>query len=268
MRVVPRPAYWSIALAAMQRGLAYRTTALLRLVSDLVWVAVLFYLWQTVFAQQAELGGLSWAQMRTYILVSFAVNALLGFSSAARLMGTIKTGEVATELLRPVDFLLAQFAQAAGAAVVEGLLSGALALVLGVLVLGVAPPASLLAAVMFLVSVALGFCVKFLVTYLVALVCFWTVNSLGLLWAQNALVSVFSGALIPLQFMPGWLRTVALAAPFQAIVYTPVQIYLGALSGTALWWAIAIQAAWVVALWVAARLLWRPAARALEIQGG
>jgi len=46
----------------------------------------------------------------------------------ARMMATMRTGEVASELARLVDYLRAQLAQALGSAVVEGLLGGALAL--------------------------------------------------------------------------------------------------------------------------------------------
>jgi ABC-2 type transport system permease protein len=268
LRLAPRPKYRALLLTTMQRAIAYRGNTLLGLLSGLVWVAMLYYLWRTVYDARVQLGGFDWRQMRTYVLVGYAVNALISFSSTARMLRTIRTGEVATELLRPIDYLQAQLAIVAGAAVVEGLLSSAITLLLGFFLLDIAPPASLLAVVLFLFSVGLGFLIKFLISFLVALLCFWTLNGVGLIWAQTAIINLFSGALIPLQLMPGWLRTIALAAPFQAIVYTPVTIYLGAVQGVALWWALGLQAAWVAALWVLARLLWAPAARALELQGG
>jgi len=268
LRLAPRPKYRALALAAVQRAITYRGNLLLNLLSGLVWVAMLYYLWRAVYSTHAQLGGFDWRQMRTYVLISYAVNALLSFSSLSRILASIRTGEIATELLRPIDYLWAQLAQTAGTAVVEGLLSSVIALALGFLLLDVAPPVSLPAALLFLLSVGLGFLIKFLISFLVALLCFWTLNGLGLIWAQTALISLFSGALIPLQLMPGWLRTIALAAPFQAIVYTPLTIYLATTQGAALWWALGLQVFWVAALWALARLLWAPAARALELQGG
>jgi ABC-2 type transport system permease protein len=206
--------------------------------------------------------------MRTYILVSYSVNALISFSSSSRMLSTIRTGEVATELLRPVDYMLANLAQTLGSAVIEAVFSTIIALLLGIFLLDIAPPVSVLGALLFALSVGLGFLIKFLINFLVALLCFWTLNSLGLIWAQTAIISMFSGALIPLQFLPGWLQTAALAAPFQAIVYTPLTIYLGTVRGAGLWWALGVQVFWAAALWVLARLLWMPAVRALELQGG
>lgn len=106
LRIAPRPKYLALAIAAMQRAIAYRGTTLLSLLSGLVWVAVLYYLWRTVYADRPRLGNFDWGQMRTYILVSYAVSTLISFSSAARILNAVRTGDIAMELLRPVDYLL------------------------------------------------------------------------------------------------------------------------------------------------------------------
>ncbi len=268
VRLAPRPKYLALALVAMQRSLAYRGTLLLGMVSNLVWVAVLYYLWRAVFSSHRSVAGFDWDRMRTYVVLSYGVNVLLSFNSEARMMATIRTGEVASELARPVDYLRAQLAQALGSAVVEGLLGGALALLLGVVALHILAPASVAAALLFLPSVALGFLVKFLISYLTGLLCFWTVNALGLLWARAALTNVLSDALIPLQLFPDALRGLAVASPFAAVVNAPVAIYLGTTADSALIGTLALQAAWVAILWALARALWIPSVRALTVQGG
>ncbi|HLZ10103.1 MAG TPA: ABC-2 family transporter protein, partial [Chloroflexota bacterium] len=179
IRLAPRPKYLSLASAALQRAVTYRMATLNNLVVGLIWVAVLLYLWQTVFATTPRVGNFDWDRMRTYKLVSYAINALLSFYTEARINQSIRTGEVAMELVRPIDFLMAQLAQSLGAAVIEGLLSSAFALSIGVFLLHIAPPVSLAAAGLFLISVALGYLVKFLIGYLTALLCFWTINGYG-----------------------------------------------------------------------------------------
>ncbi len=268
MRMRPRPKYLALTLTAVNRAMAYRGTTLLNLVSNLIWVVVLYYLWRTVFAGRSRIEGFDWDEMRTYILVAYAVNSLIAFGSVARITNTIRSGEVATDLTRPVDYLGTQLAQAFGAALIEGAFGGGIALLLGALVLDIAPPNSLFASALFLISVWLGFLIKFLVSYLVALLCFRTMNAIGLIWAQTAVTNLLSGALIPLAFFPGWVRSVVLALPFQGIVYTPVSIYLGKVQGIAMLQALGIQVLWAAILWGLARLLWAPSVRGLEIQGG
>lgn len=268
IRLHPRPKYLALILTAVQRAIAYRGTTLLNIVANAVWVAVLFYLWRSVFAARAQIGDYSWSDMRTYILVAYAISTLLSFYSLAGMMNMIRTGDVATELLRPIDYMTMQLAQIFGAALVEGCLSGALAMLAGVFLLDIAPPQGALAACLFFMSVWLGFLVKFLISFLVSLLCFRTTNGVGLIWMQTAVLNLLSGALIPLTFFPDWLRVFAQGLPFGSIVYTPVAIYLGKLEGGALWQALGFQIMWVAALWVLARVLWSPSVRALEIQGG
>jgi ABC-2 type transport system permease protein len=267
-RTTPRWPYLALALSAWQRALAYRTTYLYNLISGVVWIMALSALWRSLYAEQGQVGEFDWSAMRTYLVVSYAVDALHSYSATARLVWLIRNGRVASELLRPLDYLTAQLAQAVGAALFEGLLGAVLALGLGLVVLGVAPPVTVGAAVCFLLSVALGFLIKFLVYFITALGAFWTVEGQGLIWGQIAIINLCSGALLPLTLFPGWLQTILLALPFQGILYTPLAIYLGHIQGLALLQALGVQLFWVIALWWLARLLWRPATRALEVQGG
>jgi ABC-2 type transport system permease protein len=268
VRLDPQPKYLSLARAALHRSITYRNTTIINIGTALIWVAVYYYLWRSVFAASPVVERFTWDRMRTYVLLAYGVNSLFSFYTEARMFNVIRTGEVAVDLMRPADFLTAQFAQACGDAVVEGLFGFVSTLLLGLLVFDAAPPASPAAAALFALSVGLGFVVKFLISYLTGLLCFWTTSFVGLLWARGAVTNVLSGALIPLAFFPDWLRTAAQIAPFQAIVATPITIYLGDLAGAAAWLALGIQAAWAAALWVVARLAWGPASRALTVQGG
>ena len=267
-RLAPRPKYLSLMLMAVQALLAYRGTLALNIASNQIWVVVLFFLWQSVYAARPEVAGFDWSRMKSYLLLAFAVNALLSFYVEARLINTIRTGQVAVELLRPLDYLTAQLAGAIGAALVEGAFSAGLALGLGLIAFGLPAPASPLAAVLFPVSVALGFLVKFLISYLTGLLCFWTQSAFGLLLTRAAVTNTFSGVLIPLAFFPEPWRTLVGWLPFPTIVATPVGIYLGTVAGAAVWPALAVQTGWAVVLWLLARRLWQPASRSLTVHGG
>src|SRR5713226_8000200 len=200
MRLVPRQKYVSLTLTSIQRAIAYRGTMLLNLLAGLIWVTLVYYLWKTVFSARGTLQDFSWNEMRTYIVIAYAVNSLLSFQSLMRMMSTIRTGEVANELLRPIDYLGAQLAQAIGSACIEGVLSSGIALLASFLLLNIAPPHTPLALGFFMLSICFGFLIKFLLGYLVAILCFYTLNALGLIWAQTAVINLFSGALIPLSF--------------------------------------------------------------------
>lgn len=263
-----RPKHLAIASMWTQTAIAYRVTTLFNILITFIWVFILYALWDAAFSQSGTIAGYSWDEMRTYILLAYAINALVGWRVASQMMLTIRTGEITRELTRPLDYRSTQLATAAGASVVEGAISLLLILVLGPLLFDVQAPDSPLAAGLFAVALLSGFVIKALCIFLVSLLCFWTLNSVGLMWAQQAVISVLSGTLIPLAMMPGWLRIVAEALPLRGIVSTPLQIYLGKAVGWELGGLLALQFGWLAVLWVFAGWAWKRAFDAVEIQGG
>lgn len=269
IRIRPQFKYLSLAATALQRSIIFRRTLFTNLAANAVWVAVFYFLWQAVFSANARIGSFDWDRMRTYLILAYAGNMLItGSNSVYRTIAAIRFGDIALEIGRPYNFMLAQLSITAGPLVVEGLLTGAVVVSASFLFLHILPPASPEAAVFFLLSMFLGFLARFLIIYIVSLLCFWTVNWMGLHWTHTAITNLFSGALIPLEFFPDWLRTLALALPFQAVINTPLLIYLGEIRGAGIPAAMALQAAWIVILWLIGTLMWAPCTRALEIMGG
>ena len=123
IRTAPRWAYLSLMLNAAQQATAYRSRILLSIIGNGTWIVAVYYLWRTVFAEGGKLAGYDWRTMQTYLVLAYAINALLSFSSTARLYNLVRTGDIAQELLRPVDYLPAQLAIALGGGLIEGLIS-------------------------------------------------------------------------------------------------------------------------------------------------
>lgn len=262
-----RPRYLSLALAATQQAVAYRLSTVSSIIGSFFWVAILYYLWRAAFAGSAAIGGFTWPEMRTYILLAYGINALIGFASASRMMYAIRTGDIVIDLIRPLNYLRVQLALTTGAAVIEAVASALIIALLGVAI-GAVPPASPLAFVLFVASLLIGFVTKFLLVFTISLLCFWTISSTGLNWAQGAVISLLSGTLVPIALLPGWLQAVANVLPMRGIVATPVGIYLGQYTGWTLAGVLTLQAAWLIVLWLAADRAWPRAFRAVEIQGG
>ncbi len=264
----PRNRYVGIVTASFQQAIAYRFTAFTSIIANFLWIIILFYLWRAAFSDRATIEGFTWNQMRTYILLAYGINALIGFSAVSKMMAAIRQGNIVIDLIRPINYLRSQLAATSGLAIVEGAISFILVLLVGLLVLHMQAPASLVVGVLFPFSLLLGFLTKFLFVFLVSLLAFWTMNSVGLNWTQTALVNIFAGVLIPIQFLPDWLRPVAEWSPLRGIVSTPVGVYLGQYEGLRMLLLLGVQLGWVVVLWFAAEWAWPRAFRAVEIQEG
>ncbi len=260
--------YVSIARMALQQTLAYRGTTLATVLILFLWIAILFSFWNSAYAGREEIAGYTHRDMRTYILLAYAINALVGWRVARGMMGRIRTGEIVIDMVRPLNYRTTQLAIAAGGGVIEGCISFGIAIGLGLLFFDIRPPDSPLAAGLFIFSVLLGFVTKVLVVFLISLLTFWTLQGVGIMWAQGSVIAILSGTLVPLALLPGWIRVVAEVLPLRGIVATPVSIYIGTADGLALAGLLALQLAWLAALWWVTDRAWLRAFRAVEIQGG
>jgi ABC-2 type transport system permease protein len=268
LRAEPRPKYLSLALTSFQQAITYRITTLTNMALTFIWVFILYFLWQAAFNEEAVIEGFTWDQMRTYVVIAYGLNALIGWRLSANMMYTIRTGEILRDLTRPVNYCASQLSLATGAAMVEGILSLGLTLGVGLLFIGIQPPASIAAGVLFAVAVVLGFFTKALIVFCVSLLMFWTLNGVGISWSREAVINILSGTIIPLAMMPGWLRVIADIAPMRGIVSTPLMIYLGKAEGADALTLLALSAGWLVVMWVFANWAWQAAFNRVEIQGG
>lgn len=88
------------------------------------------------------------------------------------------------------------------------------------------------------------------------------------MWAQQAVIAVLSGTLVPIGLMPTWLRVLAEVLPMRGIVYTPLTFYLGKADGWEVVLLLLLQVFWLVVMWWFANWAWQKAFNAVEIQGG
>ncbi|HYN93996.1 MAG TPA: ABC-2 family transporter protein [Pilimelia sp.] len=258
--------YVSLARMMARSLLTHRLNFVLGLFAVLFQLVAMLSVWGVLLRSGTSIAGFSWPQMKAYLLIAYATGSLLSFTDF-RLAFRIRDGMVAVDLTKPVDFQRSRFAEAVGTGSVEGGFAVLVCAVVVAFTLPVAVPAPAQGA-LFAASLLLVLPLKFCLSYLTSMVCFWTQNVLGVALTRFAVTNLFSGALVPLVLLPGWLQGIAAVLPFASITYTPASIYLGRATGGAAWQLIGVQAAWVLALWWGSRLAWRRAVRQLTVHGG
>lgn len=130
------------------------------------------------------------------------------------------------------------------------------------------PPASPAAAALYVLSFGLGYGIMVLIGLMIGLASFWTIEIYGFAMIYRLVSAFFGGALIPLWFFPPQLSAVADWLPFQSMVFVPIAIYLGQLTGSEAARALGLQLLWILALYLAVRAVWRHAMRRVVVQGG
>ncbi|WP_248924610.1 ABC transporter permease [Paenibacillus hamazuiensis] len=256
---------------AVRQRMHFRFDFIMTLISTLMFSLMYYMLWKAIYHYSANMA-LPWEQLITYVMVGQAVN-FARWSPAERAptyetASRVRSGDIALDLIRPIDFQTQRFLEAVGFFVVELLWVNVPAMLLLILFLGISPPAGLSALLGFAASLVIAFLVAFSLNSIVMMISFLTTNTFGVQLAKRAIVDIFAGTLIPFDFFPIWLKGIVEYLPFQAMAYIPLSIYTGKLTGTAMIEALLEQCVWALIMLLISRLLWMKAAKRLTINGG
>lgn len=257
--------YRHIATTAFRRYSTYRIATAASVLENAVISMLRGFVYLAVVHARGGVHGLPPAAAMTFAFVAGAIETSFWITVPLDIGERIRSGDVVTDLYRPVDFQAWWFATEAGRAAFNVLGRGAPPLLFGMLVFDLVVPGSLGSAVLFLVSVALAFVLVFAWKFLISLSGFWLYDTRGVVSLGGVLTTALSGALLPLPLLPDWYAHAVRWLPFAAMIQTPVELFLG---GHAVVPRLLAQVGWsVVLLLVGRAVLGRAIARTV-VQGG
>lgn len=267
--------YWEFVKIAFRARSAYRAEVVLLFISRILALFVQVAIWRALLGAQGEanssLGAITLREMVTYVIISRCISVFIslfaGYSPLGQMGGKIRTGAIAMDLTKPVGLRENIFFGNLGNMLFEALVGALPMLLLGSLVFGLdVPPAPYLLA--FAVVTLNGLMLYFMISYVVGLLAFWYLEVWHFERLLNDLISVFSGALIPLWFFPPFLLSLSEWLPFRLIYYAPLSLYLEKVPLSAVGGIIFQQCLWLGALLLMEQILWRRGIKKLVVQGG
>lgn len=120
----------------------------------------------------------------------------------------------------------------------------------------------------FVITVLLAFPIRFLFTWVLGLVAFWTT------WARS-IYGVFTvgeifltGRLAPLALLPGWAQLLASFLPFRWMIVFPVEVLIGKVTWNEVLIGVGIQVVMLIVLALLLDKVWRAAVRRYAAVGG
>jgi len=108
---------------------------------------------------------------------------------------------------------------------------------------------------------------NFCITCLIGLSAFLVEDVSPFVWIYQKFVFILGGFLIPLDFYPLWLQTVARALPFSAMIYGPSKLFVSP-SWDLLAQVMFAQTAWIAAMGFALVISYRRGVAYLTVNGG
>lgn len=260
--------YLAILRGSYMIGLVYRYGFLFNIAGNVLYMSVTYFLWRSIYQGRETLNGLTFDQTYIYVALGSAVFILLKTYVDWQLAFDIREGMIATYLIKPIDLQLYNLFNSFGYALMSLSAITVPTFLLLVFAFKIQIPLGI-GLVLFPISLLLAYLLSFCFDYFVGLLCFYTESIWGLSITKDIIVTVLSGALIPLQFFPDAIQKVLMWLPFQAIYYTPLtMIAQPNLSWETFLSMLGIQLFWVVTLFGLTRLFYDQAVKVLRISGG
>jgi ABC-2 type transport system permease protein len=254
---------------SFNNGLAYRVEYFVGTFRNLVILLVQLCVWRALLAAGSvttDAGVITLREMTTYVVLSSMIGTLLTVDVIWSMNDRIRNGQIAMDLVKPVNYQTYTFCSMLGQNMFSFLFQLLPILVIGVFSVGIDFP-SIFNFLLFLVTLINAIVIMFQMNYALGLVAFWYMRGWQstIVWILNRL---FSGRYIPLWFFPPILVTISYFLPLRLMYFVTISIYLGTMAPLDCLYAILQQFAWMVLLYGLTRLMWRAAIKKLVIQGG
>ena len=263
--------YWSIFKISFEEEFAYKLNFIMWRIRNVFQIIVTFFLWSTIFSNPSEvIFGYDRAKILTYVFAIMIVQAIVLSARAVDVSTDVAEGNLSNYLVKPISYFKYWFTR--------DISSKALNLIFATfeftLLFIILKPAfyfqtDIYTILSFLISIAIAVVIYFCILFIISAVPFWA-PELG--WASQFLVTIviiefLSGSLFPIDILPLWLQKIVMATPFPYMIYFPVEVYLGKITGMPMIQGFLISIVWMVILWFFMKYIWNKGLRVYQSLG-
>lgn len=258
--------YWAIFQTTLVNSLAYPGELVGRSLMILPFMWIFYQLWNVTFTATGTetINELSLHDTLWYLMMAETIE--LSRPRIARTVAdSIKDGSIAYLLNKPYDFMLYQFSFGMGETIFRALLTALFGG--GVMWWLVGPPPDPRGWPITLVAILGAWILNFFIQGLIGLAAFISEEVAPYEWIYQKFAFIFGGLLIPLDFYPNWLQSIAHALPFPSMLYGPARLFVSPdlnLFANILWQ----QLLWILILGTLLSLIYRRGLAFLTVNGG
>lgn len=254
--------------------LAFRLRYYTGIFTYLINVTVYYFIWKAVYAPTAahaagaSIGGYNLSQMLTYVAIGWIIRSLYWNTIDQEMAYEVIEGKIAMDFIKPVSIQWMWICRALGESAFRLIMLTAMTTVVVAIIFPVQAPSSWANLGLFVVAVIGSVLLMAAINFMIGTCAIPLTSILALIRAKYWLIELLSGLLIPMTYFPMPLQKIAAWLPFEHIAFTPLQIYLGKLSGESALKALGIQWLWIAGLLWLGDVWWRAASRKITIHGG
>lgn len=261
--------YLTIFSVSWQNGFVYRLNFILWRVRSVIVILTVYFLWSSLFQNNQVLFGYTKEQMLTYVFLVLILRSVILSLKSFDIAGEIQDGKLSNYLLKPLNYHLYWFTVDISDKILNILFSIfeiiVLYLILKPPLFFQSDPAIL---IVFALAVVAAMILHFGLGNAASNLSFWLPgNAWGFWFLLFIFVELLGGIMFPLDVLPENIYHLVMLLPFPYLIYFPVKIYLGQVSGFPLWQGFGVMAFWISALIFVVRYEWKKGIIIYEAQG-
>ena len=260
--------YVDYAIIGIKEHLAYPSSIWATFFSKAIYLYMQFCLWSALFA--AKQGGALPMQkdgIIRYIIVATIISSFVECDATIWINEQIHSGNIAVQLIRPINFCSMVFSKHAGKSAIR-FLTCCVPLAIAAALFFRMPLVCKSQMLFGLASLALAYAIQFLYSLAIGLMAFWLIVTWPLNMLLGAFYKLLSGSWIPCAMVPEFLARINSFLPFRAMYEIPVTIITNPMDARAILIKLSVQVAWLFALFALVKLVWNVGTKKLVVQGG
>jgi ABC-2 type transport system permease protein len=261
-------AYSAIISARFRMLLQYRAAAIAGFGTQLFFGLVMVMIYEAFYRSTTAPQPLELSQVITYVWLSQAFFTLMPFRVDGEIRLLIRQGNVAYELLKPVDLYNLWYSRAVANRTAIPLLRSIPLFVVAMLWLGMQPPDSVASGFAWALAMVGAVALACAISVILMIALLWTISGEGFMRILPALVLVFSGNILPLPLFPDWAQTALHLLPFAGLIDFPNRLYVGNIPPEHVVYVLAHQRIWTAILVAFGRWLLQRGTTIMVVQGG
>jgi len=260
--------YLEFAKKSFQRQLQYRIANYSGFAVNTFFFVVRAYIFIALYEHRGVVGDYNVIEAITFTGLTQAMAMVIGIFGGNEIANAVKTGEVATDLMKPIDYQFFALFRQLGRSFYYLFFRGLPIFLVMVIFFPWKPPHSWHALILFFPSLAFAAIIVFSLSFMIGLSAFWLMDVRGVTQTVMGSAIFLSGFIIPVSFFPSGFGRICEWLPFVGQSYVPVAIYLGKYVGGQMISMLVRQVVWAATLILLGRAFMSLAVRKVIIQGG
>lgn len=264
-------AYLSIIKIRFNLLIQYRVAAIAGIITQFFFGMILVMVLHGFYSSTSNPMPIDYPSAATFIWIGQAMLGMIPWGGDKEIQDLIRKGDVAYELIRPIDLYDYWFARAFALRTAPTILRAIPLFTMALLLpkdYGMILPPNIFAFLAWIVTTFGALLISCTITNIINITTLYSISGEGIIRLLSAIVNLFSGLVVPLPLFPDKIRQILYLLPFNGLLNIPARFFTGDIPFNKLINYFGFQLIWAFILYVLGKWILKKKIKNIIVQGG